>query len=134
MGDTDLAAAVAALEARLRAVEDQLAITRLVVSYGPAVDSGSAEDVVADFGLVDLIPRVRSPLLVFGAGRDMVVPPEESIALVSAAGDLATLVWYPDGGHGLYSELGDWIGLTGDWVNSLVGREDVSEELGEPEA
>jgi alpha-beta hydrolase superfamily lysophospholipase len=96
-----------------------------------AVDSGSAEDVVADFGLVDLIPRVRSPLLVFGAGRDMVVPPEESIALVSAAGDLATLVWYPDGGHGLYSELGDWIGLTGDWVNSLVGREDVSEE---PEA
>ena len=99
-----------------------------------AADSDSAEEMVAEFSLADLISRVRSPMLVFGAGRDMVVPPEESIALASAAGDLATLVWYPEGGHGLYSQLDDWIGLTGDWVSSLVSREVIGEEAApEPE-
>jgi hypothetical protein len=39
----DLRAAVAALEARLRLLEDHLEITQLVAQYGPAVDSGSAE-------------------------------------------------------------------------------------------
>jgi pimeloyl-ACP methyl ester carboxylesterase len=87
------------------------------------VDNHSAEEVMAEFGLVDLVPRLRSPLLVFGAGRDLVVPAEESIALAAAGGKLATLVWYPEGGHGLYGELDDWLALTGEWINGLVGRE-----------
>ena len=94
-----------------------------------AVENDTAEDVVAEFGLVDLIPRLRSPLLVFGAGRDMVVPPEEAVALAAAAGDLATLVWYPDGGHGLYSELEDWVSLSGEWLNELVGRDLPGDEV-----
>jgi uncharacterized protein (TIGR02246 family) len=36
-----------ALEARLRLVEDQLAITQLVASYGPLVDAGEADSVAA---------------------------------------------------------------------------------------
>jgi hypothetical protein len=36
---------LAAVEARLRAVEDELDIARLIASYGPWVDSGSAEEV-----------------------------------------------------------------------------------------
>ena len=36
-----------ALEARLRHVEDQLAITQLVASYGPLVDAGDADGVAA---------------------------------------------------------------------------------------
>ncbi len=43
----DLRAVVAALEARVRLLEDQLEITQLVARYGPAVDSGSAEDAAA---------------------------------------------------------------------------------------
>lgn len=43
----DLAARVAALEARLRRVEDEADIVRLVASYGPAVDSCSADAVTA---------------------------------------------------------------------------------------
>ena len=38
---------IAALEARLRAVEDQLAIVELVASYGPLVDSGDADGAAA---------------------------------------------------------------------------------------
>jgi hypothetical protein len=98
-----------------------------------AVENDTAEDVVAEFGLVDLIPRLRSPLLVFGAGRDMVVPPEEAVALAAAAGDLATLVWYPEAGHGLYSELEDWISLSGEWLNELVGRDLPAEQAPLPE-
>jgi alpha-beta hydrolase superfamily lysophospholipase len=90
------------------------------------------EQIVADFGLADLVPRLRAPLLVFGAGRDLVVPPEESVSLASAAGELATLVWYPGGGHGLYSELDDWMRLTATWLNGLVDRLDDDEEIAPP--
>lgn len=40
-------ARLAALEERLRALEDEREITRLVLSYGPLVDAGRAEDVAA---------------------------------------------------------------------------------------
>jgi uncharacterized protein (TIGR02246 family) len=38
---------IAALEARLRAVEDHLAIIHVVASYGPLVDSGDADGAAA---------------------------------------------------------------------------------------
>lgn len=40
---------IAALEARLRAVEDELAIHKLIVRYGLAVDTGDAERTAAVF-------------------------------------------------------------------------------------
>lgn len=46
-----------ALEARLRSVEDRLEITDLIYQYGPAVDSGASDDVVAlftDDGIYDV--------------------------------------------------------------------------------
>ena len=43
----ELRAAVAALEARVRLLEDHLEITQLVAQYGPSVDSGSAEATAA---------------------------------------------------------------------------------------
>jgi hypothetical protein len=42
-------ARLAGLETRLRAVEDELAIMRLLSSYGPAVDSGSAAEAAAQW-------------------------------------------------------------------------------------
>lgn len=58
MADTDLANRLAALETRQRALEDELAIIRLIASYGPAVDTRNAaataalwaEDGSYDFG------------------------------------------------------------------------------------
>lgn len=38
---------IAQLETRLQLLEDERAITRLISSYGPLVDSGSAEEVAA---------------------------------------------------------------------------------------
>lgn len=45
MSGPDVQDRLAGLEQRLRAVEDELAITRLVLSYGPLVDHGDAEGV-----------------------------------------------------------------------------------------
>jgi hypothetical protein len=42
---TDVESRLAALEARLQAAEDELAIFRLVASYGPAVDSATRPEV-----------------------------------------------------------------------------------------
>lgn len=47
MGSEDLQATVAALEERVRTLEDHLEIAQLVAQYGPAVDSGSAEATAA---------------------------------------------------------------------------------------
>ena len=42
-GEPATVAVVQALEARLRRCEDQLALYQLIMTYGPAVDSGSSE-------------------------------------------------------------------------------------------
>ena len=56
------------LEARVQALEDELAIIRLVASYGPLVDAGEADAVAALWaedgdlrrrGLADAQPRRR---------------------------------------------------------------------------
>jgi phage-related protein len=47
MSDATLETRVAALEARLRAAEDQLEIIQLLNTYGPLVDSGESEAAAA---------------------------------------------------------------------------------------
>jgi alpha-beta hydrolase superfamily lysophospholipase len=74
---------------------------------------------MADFSLPDVVGRVRCPTLVFGAARDLVVPPDEAIKLTSALGDLGTLVWYPDAAHGLYDRVDDWSSLAAEWLATL---------------
>ncbi|GAA0593906.1 nuclear transport factor 2 family protein [Actinomadura livida] len=54
---TSVEARLAALEERLRLLEDEREITRLILSYGPLVDGGRAEDVAAlwdDDGVYDV--------------------------------------------------------------------------------
>jgi alpha-beta hydrolase superfamily lysophospholipase len=76
-----------------------------------------------DFSLVDITRRMRCPVLVLGAGRDLVVPPEESLHLAAAVGDLATLIWYPTGSHGLYEQIEDWTRVTAIWLRSMLAPE-----------
>ena len=54
---------LAALEARLRQLEDEREITRLIASYGPLVDSGSADEVAdlwTEDGVYDVEGRFMS--------------------------------------------------------------------------
>jgi alpha-beta hydrolase superfamily lysophospholipase len=72
------------------------------------------------FALPGIIERVRCPVLVFGAGRDLIVPPEEAIRFCIAAGERGTLIWYPEGRHGLYEELPDWTAEAAHWLNAVL--------------
>ncbi|MBA2753466.1 MAG: alpha/beta fold hydrolase [Chloroflexia bacterium] len=87
--------------------------------------AGGDEDLAGIAAAYDLGPamaRLRCPALVFGAGQDLMVPPAEAIRLAAAGGDLATLVWYPRGTHGLYDALDDWTTDAARWIAALVGH------------
>ncbi len=75
---------------------------------------------IEQWSLHDIIPSLRSPLLVFGAGRDLVVPPTESQLLAARAGSLGTLVWYPNSGHCLYDRIEAWTHEAATWISSVA--------------
>ena len=77
-------------------------------------------DTVERYSLHDITPDLRSPLLVFGAGKDLVIPPAESQLLAARAGALGTLVWYPLGGHCLYEWIPAWTGEAATWISSVA--------------
>jgi alpha-beta hydrolase superfamily lysophospholipase len=86
------------------------------------------ENVVADFSPSDAMSRLRCPLLVFGAGHDLVVPPEEGMHLAAAGGELATLIWYPTGAHGLYAFVDDWTRIAARWLAEVIGDGAIDDE------
>jgi len=73
-----------------------------------------------EFALPGVVARVRCPILVIGAGRDLIVPPEEAIRFCAEAGDRGTLIWYPDGTHGLYDMLPDWTAEAARWLTAVL--------------
>ncbi len=59
------------------------------------------------------------PMLIFGAGRDLIVPPNESQRLAEALGNRATYVWYPDLGHCLYAAWDQWAWESATWIAAV---------------
>lgn len=94
------------------------------VTYAPlATVAGGDEEVdrlAGEFALPGVIPRLRCPLLVLGAGRDLLVPPAEAVALAAAAGELATLVWYPGARHALFDAFPAWTEDTARWLGAVL--------------
>jgi pimeloyl-ACP methyl ester carboxylesterase len=68
----------------------------------------------------DIVPLVNAPLLVFGAARDLVVPPSEAQLLAARSGALGTLIWYPNGGHCLYESIPLWTSEAATWISSVA--------------
>ncbi len=71
------------------------------------------------FALDAVLPRLKAPMLIFGAGRDVLVPPSESVRLAAAYGEAATLVWFQHGGHGLYDVKDQWTSDSAAWLESV---------------
>ena len=74
---------------------------------------------VADLSLHDDAIKTRCPVLVFGAGRDLIVPPAESQLLAARLGAIGTLSWYPGGGHCLYGQMRAWTADAATWIASV---------------
>jgi alpha-beta hydrolase superfamily lysophospholipase len=68
------------------------------------------------FAVPELLPRTRCPVLVLGAGRDVIVPPHEAMRYCAAVADRGTLLWYPEGSHGLYEYLPEWTAEAAAWL------------------
>lgn len=78
---------------------------------------------VESISLVDTAPRLTSPLLVIGAGNDLVVPSEESQRLYDAARGPKHLHFIPTANHVAFSHLRDWTPVAAEWVkNTLKAR------------
>ena len=111
------------------------------------------------FALPGVVEQLSCPLLVIGAGADLVMPPAESLRLCAAAGENGTLIWFPDEGHGLYDSVAVWTHEVGRWLHGLFasvstrvdasgsgdliatasgdvdeGRESLPQQWGEPDA
>jgi alpha-beta hydrolase superfamily lysophospholipase len=74
------------------------------------------------FTLPGVIERTRCPMLVLGAGRDLIVPPREAVRYCAAAGERGTLLWYPDGSHGLYDTLPEWTAEAARWLANVFAE------------
>jgi alpha-beta hydrolase superfamily lysophospholipase len=79
-----------------------------------------AAKLAAAFALPGVVERTRCPILVIGAGRDLVVPPEEAVRYCVAAGDRGTLLWYSDAAHGIYEFLPDWTAEAALWLDAVL--------------
>jgi ketosteroid isomerase-like protein len=101
----DLADRLGALEARVQALEDELAVTRTIVEYGFAVDTGDAsatgalftEDAVFDVDGGVMQSRADVEAMVLGPGHQRLLPNcAHTIgpAVVRVDGDTAVAVGY----------------------------------------
>lgn len=82
-------------------------------------DEGWTMERADGFALDAVLPRLKAPLLVFGGGQDLVVPPTESIKLAATHGENATLVWYEHAGHGLFEVLDQWTTDSARWLERV---------------
>ncbi len=69
-----------------------------------------------EMSLVDIAPRLRVPLLVIGAGRDLVVPPDESRLLYRAAAGPRRLLFLQDANHVGFSHMRVWTEAAAAWL------------------
>lgn len=110
---------VAALTRRVQALEDELAIHRLIVRYGLAVDGGDADGSAAVFA-EDGVYDVDGPLLMKGreAVRTMVRGPRHQAMLPNCAHQIGPAVVELDGDRAVatgysrvYQRKGDTFGI-----------------------
>ncbi len=90
--------------------------------------SEALEVLQQDFALPRIVSALPCPLLVIGAGSDLVMPPVESLRLAAEAGENGTLIWFPEEGHGAYVAVDDWMATAGDWVQALFAMESTGVE------
>ncbi len=80
-----------------------------------------------DFGVSDVLHRIKCPVLVVGAGQDQLIPSSESMHVAASLGDLATMIWYEHSGHCAYDQIDDWMEVASQWLYGAFGFEDESE-------
>lgn len=81
-----------------------------------------------DFGVSDLLHRIKCPVMVVGAGQDQLIPSSESMHVAASLGDLATLIWYEQSAHCAYDQIPDWMDVAAQWLFGAFGFEEAIQE------
>lgn len=92
----------------------------LVAELADLVSPDGRASLADAFNVLDVAGELQQPMLIIGAGRDMVVPPNESQLLAAEVGERATYVWYPDLGHCLYAANDQWTGEAATWITAVA--------------
>lgn len=101
-------------------------LKREIVMLG-GVEPDNLDAEAAAFDLDTVVSSVAQPLLVFGGGKDVVVPPAESQRLAAACGTRATLAWYPAGGHCLSDANDHWTFDAATWIRAVFDAAEAGE-------
>ena len=96
-----------------------------------ALDDPRSSERITAFSL-PAAANSRQPLLIFGAGRDLIVPPSEAQLLAHRVGPRATLVWQPNAGHGLYELIDAWTFEAATWLGAVAAAREQPELRGDP--
>lgn len=91
----------------------------LVEELADLTEPEGRSDMAAAFDALPAAESSTQPMLIFGAGRDLVVPPNESQRLAERVGERATLVWYPDLGHCIYMAADQWTWEAATWISAI---------------
>ncbi|HUY98704.1 MAG TPA: alpha/beta fold hydrolase [Thermomicrobiaceae bacterium] len=95
-------------------------VVRHEVAFVAGARPDDIDELVAQVSLLDVAPRLRVPLLVVGAGHDLVVPPDESPRLYQAAGGPKRLLFLERANHAGFSHMPEWTGAAADWLAATI--------------
>jgi len=98
-----------------------VAARHLVAQAGQAASLPYA---LQDFGVSDVLHRIKCPVLVVGAGQDRLIPSSEAMHVAASLGDLATMIWYEQSGHCAYDQVDDWMEVAAQWLAGAFGFEE----------
>lgn len=91
----------------------------LVAELAELVEPERHAELAEGFDALEAAERSTQPMLIFGAGRDMVVPPTDSQHLAERLGERATFVWYPEVGHCMYVAAEQWTFEAAAWISAI---------------
>jgi len=95
-------------------------LVRRDVAFAAGVTPGDLARLAPALALDTIAPHLQTPLLVVGAGNDLVVPPQESIRLYRAAGGPKHLAFYERANHVAFTHLEQWTALAATWLAATL--------------
>jgi len=95
-------------------------LVRHDVAFATGVTPAELDRLAPALTLTDIAPALRTPLLVVGAGNDLVVPPQESVRLYRAAGGPKRLLFFRHANHVAFTHLEQWTAAAAAWLATVL--------------
>lgn len=91
-------------------------LVRKDVAWAVGVDPLDLPALAPHISLADTVRALRAPLMVVGAGADLVIPPAEALRLYRAASAPKHLLYIRDANHVAFTHLEQWTAAAAEWL------------------